>query len=184
MSPPPMQQLNLFDAPTQPEVGAHRPLLMKAISLWQPWASLCVHGLKAYETRGWNTFYRGPLLIHATKTLNSAAREVLTIKDFQLAMNQMGYNANTLPLGAIVGKVDLVRTLPVEEWRTEKRRDKVNHTKWVREMLFGDYAEDEGRFAWELANPVWLPQPIPASGAQLIWKFDMTEYRHLIETAQ
>src|SRR3989339_577320 len=40
---------------------------MKAISLWQPWASLCAVGAKLYETRSWSTSYRGPLLICAAK---------------------------------------------------------------------------------------------------------------------
>lgn len=41
---------------------------MKAISLWQPWASLIAHGVKTIETRSWSTPYRGPLAIHAAKT--------------------------------------------------------------------------------------------------------------------
>lgn len=41
---------------------------MKAISLWQPWASLVPAGAKPVETRSWSTSYRGPLAIHAAKT--------------------------------------------------------------------------------------------------------------------
>lgn len=41
---------------------------MKALSLWQPWATLIAIGAKQYETRGWSTPYRGPLIIHAAKT--------------------------------------------------------------------------------------------------------------------
>ena len=40
---------------------------MKAITLWQPWASLIAVGAKTIETRGWATNYRGPLAIHAAK---------------------------------------------------------------------------------------------------------------------
>src|ERR1700694_3122793 len=40
---------------------------MKALSLWQPWASLIAMGLKEFETRHWATSYRGPLVIHAAK---------------------------------------------------------------------------------------------------------------------
>ena len=46
---------------------------MKAISLWQPWASLCVlpgpngRAVKTIETRSWPTKYRGPLAVHAAK---------------------------------------------------------------------------------------------------------------------
>lgn len=40
---------------------------MKALSLWQPWASAIALGAKRVETRSWETLYRGPLLIHAAK---------------------------------------------------------------------------------------------------------------------
>lgn len=39
----------------------------RALSLWQPWASLIALGVKTIETRSWNTYYRGPLAIHAAK---------------------------------------------------------------------------------------------------------------------
>ncbi len=40
---------------------------MKAISIWQPWASLIAIGAKQIETRSWATGYRGLLVIHAAK---------------------------------------------------------------------------------------------------------------------
>jgi len=42
---------------------------MKAISIRQPWAWLIVHGGKDIENRSWETAYRGPLLIHAARTM-------------------------------------------------------------------------------------------------------------------
>lgn len=41
---------------------------MKALTLWQPWASLIALGVKSIETRAWSTSYRGPLAIHAAAT--------------------------------------------------------------------------------------------------------------------
>jgi len=38
---------------------------LKAITIWQPWASLIAIGEKQYETRSWKTDYRGPIAIHA-----------------------------------------------------------------------------------------------------------------------
>jgi activating signal cointegrator 1 len=40
---------------------------MKAISLWQPWASLWFTDSKIHETRHWSTRHRGPLYVHAAK---------------------------------------------------------------------------------------------------------------------
>jgi len=40
---------------------------VKAISVWEPWASWMRAGLKRNETRDWPMSYRGPLLIYAAK---------------------------------------------------------------------------------------------------------------------
>ena len=40
---------------------------MKALTLYQPWATLVAIGAKKIETRSWSTPYRGPLAIHAGK---------------------------------------------------------------------------------------------------------------------
>lgn len=52
---------------------------MKALTIWQPWASLLVSGQKKYETRSWATAYRGPIAIHAAmrpvrRTIDALAR--------------------------------------------------------------------------------------------------------------
>ena len=44
---------------------------MKALSLKQPWAELVASGRKTVETRRWTTKYRGPLLIVASKNVDS-----------------------------------------------------------------------------------------------------------------
>jgi hypothetical protein len=41
---------------------------MKALSLQQPWAWLMVNGLKNVENRRWQTRFRGPVLVHASKS--------------------------------------------------------------------------------------------------------------------
>ena len=42
---------------------------MRALSIRQPWAWLIVNGHKDIENRTWPTRYRGPVLIHASKTM-------------------------------------------------------------------------------------------------------------------
>jgi len=42
--------------------------IMKALSIHQPYADMIVQGLKVTENRTWRTDYRGPLLIHASKS--------------------------------------------------------------------------------------------------------------------
>jgi len=41
-----------------------------AISIKQPWAWLIIAGHKDIENRGWETRYRGPVLIHAGKKMD------------------------------------------------------------------------------------------------------------------
>lgn len=43
---------------------------MRAISIRQPWTWLIVNGYKDIENRNWSTDYRGPILIHAAKTMD------------------------------------------------------------------------------------------------------------------
>jgi hypothetical protein len=35
---------------------------MKALSVWEPWASMIASGVKTIETRSWQTSYRGQFL--------------------------------------------------------------------------------------------------------------------------
>jgi len=43
------------------------PMILKAISLKQPWANLVASGKKSVETRKWKTPYRGDLVICSSK---------------------------------------------------------------------------------------------------------------------
>ncbi len=43
---------------------------MMALSIWQPWAWLIANGYKDIENRPWWTKFRGPFLIHASKTMD------------------------------------------------------------------------------------------------------------------
>src|SRR5579885_2158306 len=66
---------------------------MKALSLWQPWASLMADGRKKIETRHWRPpawLLGQPLAIHATMRVDSDACE-----DF-------GYDPLTIPRGCVV----------------------------------------------------------------------------------
>jgi hypothetical protein len=68
---------------------------MKALTIWQPWASLIVEGSKDIENRSWSTDYRGPLLIHAgAHKPTKREREM--------------FDLGPLQLGGIVGVAQLV----------------------------------------------------------------------------
>jgi activating signal cointegrator 1 len=118
---------------------------MKALSLWQPWASLIYDGRKTIETRHWEMLYRGPLAIHAAKHVERDA-----CKDF-------GYNWQTIPRGAIlciVGVQGCVRfphpLAPPDP--------------------YGDFYE--GRFGILMTMLEKFDKPIPATGHQGIWNWN------------
>lgn len=82
-----------------------------ALAVLQPWASAIVLGDKDVENRTWETRYRGPLLIHASKRLDHA--EVDNLFDLARLRNipTPGLDRvplEELPLGGVVGIVDLV----------------------------------------------------------------------------
>lgn len=135
---------------------------MKAISLWNPWAALIVIERKHYETRSWSTEYRGPLLIHAAKSLEGA-------RDFHhapihAALNAAGLHTfRDIPFGAAVCVVDLVDVL-----HTEGIRERMP-LAYVDELFFGDYRD--GRYAWKLEN-VRVLKPFPMRGQQAVFNVE------------
>lgn len=130
------------------------PNLIRALSLWQPWATLIAIGLKPYETRGWPTVYRGELAIHAAKT-----KECLHLLDespFREAFNRAGLSVARVPLGALVCTCTLANCYAA---------DNVEPDPW------GDYSP--GRFAFHLIEIKPLPKPIPCKGQQGFWTVDL-----------
>jgi hypothetical protein len=53
---------------------------IRALTLWQPWASAVIIGGKDVENRTWSTGYRGPLVIHAAKR-KPTTRELVSFTD-------------------------------------------------------------------------------------------------------
>jgi hypothetical protein len=78
---------------------------MKALSLMQPWAWLMVNGHKDIENRNWQTHFRGPVLVHASKTFDY--KSVPFIRDILEELVEAGDEMVSLPekfeMGGIVG---------------------------------------------------------------------------------
>jgi hypothetical protein len=79
---------------------------MKAISIRQPWAWLIVHGYKDVENRTWATKYRGPILIHAGKTLDPEFDEVCEVLREELGIEVPP--RKELRRGGVVGRARVV----------------------------------------------------------------------------
>lgn len=136
---------------------------MKAITVWQPWATLLATGQKHNETRSWKTSYRGEILIHAAKTDHSGI--LLHIPMEELKHFQDAGVVNKLPTGAIIGKANLVDCFQIDEaYRRKLQRGN------PAELAFGDYTI--GRYAWVMADAILFNKPIPTKGKQGLWNWE------------
>jgi hypothetical protein len=131
---------------------------MKAISLWQPWASAIPLGLKFVETRSWGTSYRGDLLICSAKKTSREQEYFfwVYIKSLQKELTYKG-----LPFGCAVAVVNLADCLRMDD---ELIRQQSNL-----ERVFGNW--EVGRYAWILENirPI---KPFPVKGQQGLFEID------------
>ncbi len=125
---------------------------MKAISLWQPWASALMlgKGFKEHETRHWSTNYRGLVAIHAAKRWTRD--EVYALDELVSA----GFPLNSPPRGCVLGYAELRDCVEITDVSTPPRMP--------RDRIAGNWTP--GRFAWRFTNHVLLPEPIPYRGAQ------------------
>jgi hypothetical protein len=151
---------------------------MKAISLWEPWASLIATGAKRWETRGWNTAYRGELLICAAKGGLRKSELTRALDDWAIQGGlaplrgvPLSFDYRILPIRRVwiehlnFGKAVAIAEL-VAVWRTE---DAVELNMIGTDMPFGDYRP--GRFAWKLEN-VRPIRPFPVKGSQGFFNVD------------
>jgi hypothetical protein len=140
---------------------------MKALSLWQPHASLMAENLKKIETRSWSTDYRGKLLICSTANTPRWAYEDAT--DNPILYRAMKQHAllpeNRLPAGKILAVCDLVDCIKI----TEEFAGKLS----ALEFAAGYYAPR--RFAWVTENIRKLKEPIPVKGRQQLFFVDIEE---------
>lgn len=150
---------------------------MRAISLWQPWASAVALGSKRVETRHWPTNYRGPIAIHAAK--RKVIGELIHLGShwgWQGAFDGLRPTEkwvdleSVLPFGAVVAVCTLADCRPSEsftvgELETPRQPDRnAGHLyKWT-ERQMGDFSP--GRFGWVLTDVRRLPEPVPFVGRQ------------------
>jgi hypothetical protein len=128
---------------------------MKALTLWQPWASLVRPDTKTIESRSWATLYRGPLLIHAAVRWDNLIRAEVARARRHLHGLGLPPLPDDLPTGAVVAIAILA-----DCWAMDQAPDPVNE-------IFGCYGPD--RFGWILEDIRVLPRPIPWSGSQGLW---------------
>lgn len=157
---------------------------IKAITLYQPWASLVVLGQKRIETRGWSTRYRGMLAIHASKAFPKWVADLCSNYPFTYYLGRFGISgASELPRGAVLGVADLVSDVLFGDW-TSRHDLPVGGWNWIapngrfydfqltqQEVALGDFSK--GRHGFLLADAMKFEEPILGVRGQLgLWNFD------------
>jgi hypothetical protein len=145
--------------------GVEVKKIMKALSTWQPYASLLVYKIKKYETRSWATNYKGLIAIHAAKKSAKSVMNMLLPWVWQTIQHLLSpyypkieYPGN-LPVGAVLGYGNLIACHLIDaEFIATLSED---------EKLMGDYTL--GRYAWEIVDVVMLDKPVPMAGKQGLW---------------
>jgi len=135
---------------------------VKAISLWQPWASAIALGLKRNETRSWSTHYRGIVAIHAARRDTRDLRcffDRLMCKGafYHPFQNASLFSFTSLPRGRVVAVAE------ISEIVTTEVALKVGII-FPLEMELGDYGIN--RFVWRMENIRPLTQPYFLKGMQ------------------
>lgn len=115
---------------------------MKALSIHQPWADLIIQGKKTLELRNWTVKHRGPLAIHASQTIDESA------------CRANGIDPHHLSAGVVIGIVELVDIIPLDENSYKVRNQEHLSTEIFKPTLYG----------WKVMNPIVLEKPVPFTG--------------------
>jgi hypothetical protein len=136
---------------------------MKALTIYQPWASLIALGLKGTETRGRGTRYRGPLVIHAGLRWDAELERLYyTIRGYLAGLGGANLPRLPLPLGAALAVSEVIDSIEVT---VGNQGNQGMFTESDR--VLGDCSV--GRHVIVLGKPRPLRTPIPCRGAQGLW---------------
>lgn len=148
---------------------------MKALTIYQPWASLIMAGAKPVEWRGWacpRWIVGQRIAIHASaraakpdELADILARidcaETSLIAEIARPLLDKNHTRNW-PLSSVLGTAIIGRPIPAIDWVRAHSpgfldSDRVDHSK----------------FAWPLTEIERFEPPIPARGAQGFWNWQV-----------
>lgn len=141
------------------------------LSLWQPWASLLMDGIKRHETRGWApplSLIGHVIVIHAAKRRVKASgisRELAEL------LEERKLYLEAFPRGVALGAVMLQDVYPTNPCWAD-----------TEDLICGNWGP--GRFAWKFSGPRIMFKPhIPLRGRQKIFYVDKALFRGQPHTA-
>jgi activating signal cointegrator 1 len=120
----------------------------RCLSIKNPWLELILSSKKDIEVRTWTTKYRGPIWLHAGKSLDKSQLSRWNLKD--------------LDTGAYLGKANLVDVIEFtpKTWESLRKRH-------LNEGPF-----QSGLYGWVFEKPTRLKQPLTAPGKLGLYRPD------------
>jgi hypothetical protein len=136
---------------------------MLALSVQQPWACLILAGIKRVENRTWRTDHRGRVALHASRLAVRSWSDVFAVDGPPVAFgDEVAFEddgtvlpaLSALPVGAIVGTVEVYDCLDVDDLPAELDLDPMA----------------EGPWCWLLREPRALAVPFACKGHLRLWE--------------
>lgn len=151
--------------------------------MWEPWATLCVTGIKQYETRGYPPM---PRVLGQRVAIHAAQRRVTPEEFNPLALEAVSRALGThswddaVTYGAVLGTVGIQGAYRIDYHEAGMHMARICKAvgdvprslgieTWIGTDLLGDYSP--GRWAWVLSDPERFDPPYPARGYQGWWKW-------------
>lgn len=129
---------------------------MKVITIKQPWATLIIEGYKEYEFRTWKTKYRGPIFIHAGKSIDKEA------------MKRFKYLNLEYPIGQIIGKAVITDCVKIDDGLRNVLAQK---DPMVYRGVIHKTSKDWDGYGFKLEN-VEKISPIEINGKLSLWDYE------------
>ena len=146
---------------------------MKAITLWQPWASLIANGTKTIETRSWappRSLLGQRIAIHASARFDRTVREA--------CVQHLGHLTENYPLSVVVATA-VLSGFGLVSARIGRSGEEVYVNRYHHEGSgfvdvpvdpYGDFSP--GRWLWFLEDVLRVDPPAPAKGRQGFWNWE------------
>ena len=150
---------------------------MRALTVWQPWASMLAAEIKTCETRG-HAFpkrYLGQrIAIHAAKTEQGLEMVDPIHSPVEKAMQEHFGGLDwwrRIPFGAVVATAVISRSVHLPYTKEGRMKLGIDLARrFAADEDYGDFTP--GRHAWLLDDVQRLERPIPARGQQGLWVWD------------
>ena len=126
-------------------------IVLKVLTLKQPWATLVAEGIKKYEFRSWKTNYRGKVLIHAGVGVKK--KELEKFKDLNL----------DYPAKRIIAEVEIEDCLELN--------DELNN-QIINEKNIAYGSKYRTGYAWKLNNVKKIKSDKIINGKLGLWNID------------